>query len=204
MDVSSHLISQLSESQKKRILIIESALLLVTEEGIKSLNLTKLSKSSGVSKALIRYHFPDLKLIMMEIFKVMAQVGQSYTVDHISKAKSPKEELSAMILAAFLWARDYPAYCQFITIMYHEATIDPQVRKLHSQILGAGLVRLKTIIKNLRPKLKQPQVLHLAEGIQNLIMASILRMATFNDFDNYDKYLDNTEKLTQLLIKSKF
>lgn len=184
--MESYISSQLTKAQQKKAVILDAALEILAEEGVTEFSLTRIQNKTGISKALIRYHYPELDTIILNLLEILAQIGQRFTLEEISKANSPLEEIHAQILASFRWAKETPNWAKFFIFVYYQSSYKEHTKLLHEKIIETGINRLEGIINRLNPKDDDNKLLALS--CHNLLIGSIIRMASVDDFDNIDTY----------------
>lgn len=182
---------KLSSAQQKRIRILEAALDIVAEEGIGNLTVTALAARAKISKPLVLFHFKDPKKILVELFMAMGRMGQKYTEKALETATTPKQQLRAQVEGGFLWAQENQKFCQFFVLMYHEAATDESIQKIHRLILETGLNRTTKLVGEIKKGWPKKRIESTALALHNLMIGTIIRMASLRDFGHQKEYLQS-------------
>lgn len=190
--------TKLNSSQSKKVQILEASLEILATQGQRYFTLTNLQTKTGVSKALIRYHYPELDSISHELLQILAGLGQSYVLEASEGLSSPEDLIMAQVTAAFRWAIQNQQWSKFFIYIYHQATYKKETAFLHQMIVEKGLQRMLSNVEKLKIPTESQE--SLAWACQNLLIGSIIKMASVNDFDNADKYFQSCAfSISQLL-----
>ncbi|MEZ4816230.1 MAG: hypothetical protein R3A80_13675 [Bdellovibrionota bacterium] len=182
------LLSQNTAAQSTKATILEAYLKIAVKEGTTALSLTRLAEELNISKQLVRYHVPDLDQAALELFKITALTGASFTQKSIEGVIRWEEKVLSWIHATFDWVVAYPDFAKFLLFMYHRASVDTEVKELHSKIVNTGRNRLKEVINSCPKKNIQNNSTQLTLIIHQLITAALIEMLSMNDIKNQASY----------------
>ncbi|WP_067719808.1 TetR/AcrR family transcriptional regulator [Nocardia yamanashiensis] len=79
--------------------ILEAAVRVIAQDGVRGLRIDKLATEAGVSTALIYYHFKDRSGVLHAALAHVNHRAQSYTDDAWIDAADPRTQLEATLLA---------------------------------------------------------------------------------------------------------
>ncbi|WP_067542859.1 TetR/AcrR family transcriptional regulator [Nocardia crassostreae] len=77
--------------------ILEAAVRVIAQDGVRGLRIEKLAAAAGVSTALIYYHFKDRAGVLYAALEHINHRAQTYT-DRAFSAGGPRERIEAMLL----------------------------------------------------------------------------------------------------------
>ena len=80
----------------RRTSILEAAVRVIAEHGVRGLRVAQLSAEAGVSTALIYYHFTDRDGILRAALEYINERAQDYTTP--SADSHPRTQLESMLL----------------------------------------------------------------------------------------------------------
>ena len=196
----------LSPSQLKKIEILEASLNLISDSGYQAFSLTNIQRESGIAKALIRYHYPSLNHILQDLMIQLSVEGQNLA--SLDSEDSPVEiKISNQIYGSFQWAKNQPKWSRFFSFIYYAAQFDKELYRMHQETLSKGLARFNKNISKISPKISKKKTEQHSLACQNLLIGSILRMSSVQDFDNIEKYAEtcviSIEKILEITIPRK-
>lgn len=85
----------MSERQSQ---ILQAAVRVIAQDGVRGLRVEKLAAEAGVSTALIYYHFKDRAGVLRAALEHVNQRAQRYTNDAFTNTADPRAQVEAMLL----------------------------------------------------------------------------------------------------------
>lgn len=133
----------------KKGLILSAALQSLLELGYGGTTLAEVSRRSGLSKPLIRYHFETPKDMLLEIMVHWARSGQQLTLEHLAaKAGNQPEIVIAEICeASYIWAERLPEFGRLSPVLILAAQSVPEVAAFQRQVMQQGLARIDGLLR---------------------------------------------------------
>ncbi|QLY27806.1 TetR/AcrR family transcriptional regulator [Nocardia huaxiensis] len=83
---------------QRRTQILEAAVRVIAQDGVRGLRVEKLAAAAGVSTALIYYHFKDRAGILHAALEHINHRAQEYTEAGYAGGESPREQLEHLLL----------------------------------------------------------------------------------------------------------
>lgn len=161
------------ESIRRRALV-EAAVLAIHEKGSLDVTVSQIAQRAGVSSALAHHYFGGKEdLIVATMRHVMALFG-AHVRGRLSKAKSPRQRLSAIIAGSFTADQLQPQVMSAWLVFYALAQSSPEANRLH-RIYAARL--RSTLLHDLAGLAPRRRALAIAEGTAALIDGLYLRFA---------------------------
>ncbi|WP_117234691.1 TetR/AcrR family transcriptional regulator [Vibrio maerlii] len=108
----------------KKEQILQSALELISEQGIESTSTAQIAKAAGVAKGTLFHHFENKSQLIDDLFKHLKQ--QLYNSMGETQAAEPEglhQKMNASWNATMAWALSHPTEMRFLTqIHFHPAS----------------------------------------------------------------------------------
>ncbi|MEV6102202.1 TetR/AcrR family transcriptional regulator [Nocardia sp. NPDC051981] len=82
----------------RQIQILEAAVRVIAQDGVRGLRVEKLAAAAGVSTALIYYHFKDRAGILRAALEHINHRAESYTDEAFADLVDPREQVERMLL----------------------------------------------------------------------------------------------------------
>jgi AcrR family transcriptional regulator len=163
--------------------IIEEAFHCFVELGFKQSTLREIARRGNRPASHIKYYFKDTNEIFIEAFKLMAVDGLKLTEQYSLECSSDEERLKAYLEAMLDWIGLNKNY-QILWMMFsHQIIHDDNARKIFKDTLTVGHQRiLKLIIPLLNKKTKNQVSEILAQNIQTMIIGTLYRISTYENY----------------------
>ncbi len=186
----------LTRGEKTRKKLLQAAGQLVAKEGIHSLRFSRISKMAKVPQALMGYHFPTVKSLILDMIQQELEKLKTLSVAKIERGvATPREAFEGYIRAPFeLSSRDQQFSAVWSTF-YHLATVDKMFGEMNAQIKQVGRDRILNLIAMIyatespligETLANQRNLLELATAVQGLVTGLTFMAAT----DPKGQYLD--------------
>lgn len=164
----------------KKILILDSALRIISEKGLHQLSIAELSRESGISKPLILYHYPTLDSIIEELFFFSGKMARYFIEKNLNREASFETKVMQMIKSLFEWTLYNREVSEFFILMFHSGTKNPQMQKILKEILQTAHDLWERIfLESMRYKSLEELRIHI-NGLQSMITGSLIIMIATN------------------------
>jgi AcrR family transcriptional regulator len=167
----------------RKAAIVEASIRAIHRLGIEETNFETIGKLSGMGRAHVKYYFKDRSEIIQAAISFVATTAQMVTLEYISRAKSPRERLQAIVDGAVHWAHQYPEHLSVLGLNYYYCIVDKKYRAAHTEIRKLGADRVLAILIEMHSlgelkKQKHQSFEDLAKMIQNLILGTLVDWGT--------------------------
>ena len=135
-----------SKGDLKRFEIIETAIKCLAKEGFEGGTFEKIAKRLKTRRSHIAYYFEDRDELLRSVVRYIIAQAQQITVELVTQAKTPLEQLQAISNAAFEWADRYPEQARVLVFFHYQCASDLKYKKLHTQIREAGFERIRALV----------------------------------------------------------
>jgi AcrR family transcriptional regulator len=135
-----------SKSDRRKLQIIEQTLEELATRGMDETTYDSLAKACGISRALVQHYFPDRDELFLIAFRFARAKFQKVCVEAIEKHTTPQKQLKAYFEAACSWPRIFPQDAKVWTLFFYHCAIKKKYRKLHSELSGAGHIRVAALM----------------------------------------------------------
>lgn len=188
----------------KKQLILEAALVIISQNGLQSLGVTSLSKKTGISKSLILYHYPSVEKIIEDLYLFSGKLGLLNTLECLKEAQSFEEKISAMLKGIVRWVVFHREVGEFFTLMFHEASKSQEMQDIKANIFETAQKLWERIfLESMRYKDLQ-EVKYLTKGVNDLITGAMIDLLAKRDTENYRQHLTilifNLERFLQIKL----
>jgi AcrR family transcriptional regulator len=184
-----------SDGAKTRELISRTALRSFMALGPAKTSLVEIARRAKLPVSLVHYYFPSAQALFHEIVgAILVEFREDVLLAVDTHLDDPKRAMADYIRAHFTTARKDPERFSVWIYFYYEASFDPTIRQLNTQIRDQGRERIEALIfKGMaRGAFKLPQnanVKILALEIQSMINGAWLMPFTEShcDFETLSK-----------------
>lgn len=188
----------------KKQLILEAALVIISQTGLQSLGVTSLSKKTGLSKSLILYHYPSVEKIIEDLYLFSGKLGLLNTLDSLQGATNFEEKISAMLKGIVHWVVFHREVGEFFTLMFHEASKSQEMQDIKSNIFETAQRLWERIFLESMRYNELQEIQFLAKGVNDLITGAMIDLLAKRETDNYQKHLNilifNLERFLQIKL----
>lgn len=188
------------ELSAKKIVILDSALRIISEKGLHQLSIAELARESGISKPLILYHYPTLEDIIEELFFFSGKMARYFIEKNVHRESTFEVKVASMIKALFEWTLYNSEVSEFFILMFHSGTKNKQTQKILKDILQTAHDLWERIfLESMRYKSLE-EIRILINGLQAMITGSLIMMiATNRSHEANDLLLELKMNAEQLL-----
>lgn len=188
----------------KKFLILDKALEVISSEGLHALSITKLSKSSGLSKSLILYHYPKIEEILEDLLFFSGKMARYFIERNLSATPEDFEKrVAAMIKALFEWVIHNREAGEFFILMFHEGSKNKKMESSLDEIWRNAMeIWEKIFLESMRYKSLE-EVRGLTKGLQHLVTGTLIWMVSTSDSTNYQKHADLLKSNVEVFLRIK-
>lgn len=112
-------------TEARRAQIIDAAITTLDEIGFANASLAQIARRSGISTALISYHFHDKQDLMIQTLQALLIASTTYVQERVRAQKTPREKLEAFITASLAYQGTHPRHnAALVEILFHARTPD--------------------------------------------------------------------------------
>lgn len=130
----------------KKAEIIKAAVACIAEIGIEQTTFESIGKRIGMLRAHVAYHFDGKQEIIDRAIDYVVANAQRVTVEKIKKASNPREQLIAVVEAAFDWAFEFPEQADVLMLNFYYCRVFSGHLATHSRMRSMGRERLKSVL----------------------------------------------------------
>ena len=177
----------------KKVEIIQASIECLATLGHEKTTYEAIAQKVGTRRAHVAYHFSDKNELFKSAIRYILATYQQVSIDHLEKAKSPKDMLNKYIKAAFTWANDYPYQAKVILLFYYFCSLDEEYLEMNDELKHKGQERIQFILKELGVK----QSKTISGLIQNIISSAIQDCLTMKN-KSVQKSMNQTLKSVQI------
>lgn len=187
------------KSGQTKVLILEAALEIATQQGLGKLSIAEIARTAHQSKPRVLYHYSDIEQILVDLFQLTGRIGQSITEEIQRNSYSPEERLSASISGAFQWVQNDIRWGRYFLLMYAQSPMSPKIAQIHQTILQKGQERISRELKEKRFKKAQA----LSQELHSGLVGSLLKMISLQAEDQAQSYANSCHRLFEGLTSLK-
>jgi AcrR family transcriptional regulator len=131
-----------------RLNILLAAIDVFGTDGVGEASLADVAKKAKVSPPLLKYHFPTMKSLFLEVMHLLVEDLRNASVQAIQKnaTKGSLKALEAYALAPLQWAKEHPKKGAVWMYIYHLMTLDTQFAMLNKNIRTVGRDRISLLL----------------------------------------------------------
>lgn len=200
-------LSEMPGSRKlnpKKYQILDSSLNLIHERGVQSLSVTALSKSTGLSKSLILYHYENNDLILEDLFFFSGKLARLWIQRSLKGKYSFEERISGMTEGIFKWVVMNKEVGEFFVVMFHEATKTDSMQTVYTDIYNTAIELWERIFLESMRYNDLQTIKDQVRTIHSLIQGSLIHMVAAKDEENVKSYANliklNIEKILDVKL----
>ena len=133
----------------------------------------------GTRRAHIAYYFKDKQDIFKACIKYIVSNYHNVSLEHLSKASSPKDILLRYVEGPYIWSKKHPHQLSSMLLFYYLCSVHTSYKDLHDNVRQAGIDRIyEILVTDLKLQLPKREVLRLSKSIQNIMNGSHLSAET--------------------------
>jgi AcrR family transcriptional regulator len=123
--------------------IVLAAIACYAERGVEETTLREISKRAAIDPPLLKYYFPTLKELMLEVVKFLLEDLKRPVIAALAEEKSNSVlALENYAVATLRWAKENPSYFTLWMYFYHKATHDESFAAINNAIREGGRDRI--------------------------------------------------------------
>lgn len=195
-------LSEMPGSRKlnpKKYQILDSSLQLIHEKGVQGLSVTALSKSTGLSKSLILYHYENNDLILEDLFFFSGKMARMWIEKSLLDKNTFEERIVGMTEGIFRWVLSNKEVGEFFALMFHEATKTEAMQTVYMGIYHTAIELWERIFLESMRYNDLNTIKNQVRAIHSLIQGSLIHMVASKDEENAKSYAElikfNLEKI---------
>lgn len=136
----------LSKADVKRLELVEAVIASIGKHGLAGTTFATVGKHAKMKPAHVAYYFKDRDSLIHTAAKAVVLTAQQITMGFVIKARSPREQVKAMVLGAFEHLRRKPEQRFVIILVAAEATRDEGLLAISRHARATGFERLGQIL----------------------------------------------------------
>ncbi len=162
-------------SRGAKAIILRAACKVALESGLGRNTLSGVAKAAELSVQRLRYHYPQLDLIYVDLLKCIFISGREATVQTLlsQPPQVPKDVIVRMVQGLFLWVRLYTHLSRLSSVMSVLASGSKMLGPIYEQEFQIGYQRLAQAVHNSFPQLED-EALHQMSRALHLVMVGML------------------------------
>jgi len=158
-----------------RDLILECATKLMAEKGPLGFTLTALESLTKLSKSHLRYYFPDLRALALQVIQRNLVRAQTQTQKRVEcQATLEERPLEIYDPAVFLHRSD-PLFSPLFLLLISQAALDPEYRTLFYAWTGAAETRIERLLLEEIRDLPFAEIQPMARTLHDLILGASIK-----------------------------
>lgn len=186
---------------EKKVLILDTSLKIISEDGLQGLSVTKLSKETGLSKSLILYHYETMDRIIEDLFFFSGKMARYFIEKNFNPEHSFEQKTASMISALFEWVIYNKEVGEFFILMFHQSGKTPSMGEIQKYIFGnARELWERLFLESMRYNSLE-EIRILVTGIMNMITGTLIMMVSTKDTDNYEEHIMTLKFNVESLLK---
>ncbi|MCP4915209.1 MAG: TetR/AcrR family transcriptional regulator [Oligoflexia bacterium] len=186
---------------EKKVLILDTALKIISEDGLQGLGVTRLSKETGLSKSLILYHYETMDRIIEDLFFFSGKMARYFIEKNYNPEHSFEQKTASMISALFEWVIYNKEVGEFFILMFHQSGKTPSMGEIQKYIFGnARELWERLFLESMRYNSLE-EIRILVTGIMNMITGTLIMMVSTKDTDNYEEHIMTLKFNIESLLK---
>lgn len=190
-----------SKGTLKKFEIVQATIECIATIGFEKTTYEAIAKKIGTRRAHIAYYFKDKQDIFKACIKYIVSNYHNVSLDHVSKATSPKDKLLKYVEGPYIWSQKYPNELSSMLLFYYLCTVHNSYKKLHDNVRSAGIERIRIILSDeLKVQLPKREVLTLCRSIQNIMNGSHLSAET-SSISTFKTAQTHSKKLVWELVE---
>lgn len=190
------------KARKTKAVILKAAYDILTSEKYHELCYARISKKSGLSIQNIAYYYSSINDILIEMTKITYMHGQKVTEEKVNLTKNYNDKIISILDSAVNWVVEDTRRGRFFLAIYYYSSCIPEVRKMHNEALKIAEERIKIILLE-SFKLNDIESIELiAQSIHSLLVGSLIKMISINDYKDNKKYIESSIKAVQRLLET--
>lgn len=155
----------------------------MAQKGVADTKLIDIAKMARVDHPLVKYYFPQINELHLEIFQIIVNDLKDHVLDKIpSASKSPKELLKNYINSYFDWGNKNPIFVSLYLFFYYQASFKKEFVDLNSSVRQTGRNRIEAMLyegcAKKAFKIKPDDVPNVAVSIQGLLTGNMVMAYT--------------------------
>lgn len=166
---------------ERRKLIEETATALFAERGYAATTIDDIVGNAGVTKPMLYRHFESKQELVMMLLERHRDALAAAPLDALlSTSTRPfPERLDAMLDAWFNYVQAHP----FVRLLLHEASGDPMVAELVTELHGRQRAADIALLREFAPHIPEPELEPLGEAIRSTLSGLALFLMDNPDTD---------------------
>ncbi len=134
-----------SDGQRSRAAILDTAVRLVTVEGLRGLSIGRLAEETGMSKSGLYAHFGSKEELQLATIETAVGIFRSEVIDPTNAHSSPLARLEALCesFLSYIERPVFPGGCFFASAQREAAVVDARVRDRLTDLHGSWLTLME-------------------------------------------------------------
>ncbi len=163
------------KSDARKVKIMEAVIECVATKGLEETTFDAIGKMVKMERTHVNYYFANRKELIKTAVRYAIALGQEITIQHVRKANTWRERLTAVIEGPFEWLEVYPKHTSILALFYYLCSYDEEFHALQTMIQTGGEERLASSFQSLveSEKLSAAQATDLARTIQSLMAGNL-------------------------------
>lgn len=158
-----------------RDLILECATKLLAEKGPLGFTLTALENLTKLSKSHLRYYFPDLRVLALQVIQRNLVRAQTQTQKRVERQSTLEERLLEIYDSALFLHRSDPFFSPLFLLLISQSSLDADYRALFYAWTGAAETRVERLLLEEIRNLPFSEIQPLARTLHDLILGASIK-----------------------------
>lgn len=165
----------------KKILLLNTALRIISTQGVGSLSVTALASETGMSKSLVIYHYDSNEKIFEDLAFYFKLMGVYFLSGDKFQQHNFEKRITTLVSSLFEWILFNQEVADFFVLMFHQKT-NTEINKF---ILDHWE---KALLESMKYR-SMNEVKTFSSGAYQLTYGSLITLISNNDIENYRQYL---------------
>jgi AcrR family transcriptional regulator len=179
------------ELAPKKFLILDSALKILSENGLQSLGVTRLSQETKLSKSLILYHYADNQQILEDLFFFSHKMVRYFMEKNIPRDGVFERKIIGMVRALFEWVSYNKDVGEFFVLLFHQGLKSKEIEASFRELLQSMQDQWERIfLESMRYKSLE-EIKIITTGVSRMVVGTLVMMISTGDSENCQEHLQS-------------
>ena len=169
--------ARLSKGDRKKMEIIEAAIVLFQENGIDQTSYDQIAAHLKTTRSHITYHFKERHDLVFSVIRYMMTLGHEFTFENMRKATTPEEQIVRYVDSYYDFFQIYPQFIPVMLYFYYFAGYPGPIRDLQSQVRREAFDRIHELVVQVLAGARKKKPVDLEDlvfSIQGLILGGMI------------------------------
>ena len=168
------------KSEERKLRILQATIDCIAEKGFDQTTFDAIGERVAMTRTHVNYYFSSRDELLRTAVRYAIALGQHIIIEHVERATTWRDRLTAVIEGPFEWLDRYPKHAPVMTIFYHLCFCDPFYRQVQNVIRQGGEDRMLACLQTPvdAGSLSRKRAVELARSIQSLITGTLLNLSS--------------------------